>query len=332
MRSILQLLNPVTTFVRRQALFLSMLLGVLIGLLQVAGLWTWYAPDWVLPSCIFLMLFFTFVRMNPLDLRFHKWHGVIFAFQLVVSMALYVAFRRVDIILAQGLFICVLMPSATAAPIIAGKLGGNILNLTAYTLFSNAITALLVPLLFPLVNPGVDLPFWASFVLIIKRIAPVLVGPFLSAWALRLLYQFYTKCTKHWFGSSSSPSLEGVRGCLLELPFILWTLTLVILMAKMTRDLSVYDGSLAVLAAMFVGSLVMCMMQFGFGKWIGFRMPVVSPDETKITAGQALGQKNTTLAIWLAATYLHPVSALAPAAYILWQNLFNSWQLAHRKG
>lgn len=332
MRSIFQFLNPLMAFVRRQALFLSMLLGVLIGLLQIADLWTWRSPDWVLPVCIFLMLFFTFVRMNPLDLRFHKWHAVIFVFQIVVSLALYVAFHRLDVILAQGLFICVLMPSATAAPIIAGKLGGNILNLTAYTLFSNAITALLVPLLFPLVNPGADMPFWTSFVLIIRRIAPVLVGPFLSAWALRLLYQFYTKCTKHSFVSTSFPSLEGVRGCLLELPFILWTVTLVILMAKMTRDLSVYEGSLSVLAAMFVGSLVVCMLQFFFGKWIGYRMPVFSPDETKVTAGQALGQKNTTLAIWLAATYLHPVSALAPAAYILWQNLFNSWQLAHRKG
>ena len=45
-------------------------------------------------------------------------------------------------------------------------------------------------------------------------------------------------------------------------------------------------------------------------------------------AGQAFGQKNTTLAIWMAQVYLLPVVSMAPAAYIIWQNLFNSIQLS----
>lgn len=296
-----------------------MLLGVVIGLMEVVGWWTWRTPDWVLPLCIFLMLFFTFLRMDPLKLRLHPWHGVIFAFQMVVSLLLFYAFRPLDGVLAEGLFICVLMPSATAAPIIAGKLGGNVLNLTAYTLLSNALTAVLVPLLFPLVHAGVDMPFVESFVLILKRISPLLIGPFVLAWVLRLVHIGVLK---------REPVLKGAMA---ELPFILWTMTLVVLMAKMTRDLSVYEGKMVVLVAMFVGAFLTCMMQFYFGKWVGYHLPVVSPAETKVTAGQALGQKNTTLAIWLAATYLSPVSALAPAAYILWQNLFNSWQLSHLK-
>lgn len=310
MRSVLQ-------FLKRQALFLSMLVGVLFGALELAGVWPFEAPTWVLPCCIFLMLFFTFLRMDPLTLRWHRWHGVVFVFQVVVSLLLYWACYRVDEVLAQGLFICVLMPSATAAPIIAGKLGGNVLNLTAYTLFSNAITALLVPLLFPLINPGVEMPFLDSFVLILKRISPLLIGPFLLAWVLHILHVAVRK---------REPVLTGVMA---ELPFWLWVTTLVILMAKMTRDLAAYEGSLLVLVAMFAGALVTCLMQFYVGKYVGYKLPVVSPEETRVTAGQALGQKNTTLAIWLAATYLHPVSALAPAAYIVWQNLFNSWQLSN---
>lgn len=294
-----------------------MLVGVLFGALELAGLWPFVAPGWVLPCCIFLMLFFTFLRMDPLTLRWHRWHWVVFVFQVVVSLLLYWACYRVDEVLAQGLFICVLMPSATAAPIIAGKLGGNVLNLTAYTLFSNAITALLVPLLFPLINPGVEMPFLDSFLLILKRISPLLIGPFLLAWVLRIAHVAVRK---------REPVLTGVMA---ELPFWLWVTTLVILMAKMTRDLAAYEGSLLVLVAMFAGALVTCLMQFYVGKYVGYKLPVVSPEETRVTAGQALGQKNTTLAIWLAATYLHPVSALAPAAYIVWQNLFNSWQLSN---
>jgi BASS family bile acid:Na+ symporter len=48
---------------------------------------------------------------------------------------------------------------------------------------------------------------------------------------------------------------------------------------------------------------------------------------SQITAGQAFGQKNTTLAIWMAQAYLVPIASMAPAVYIIWQNLFNSIQL-----
>lgn len=309
-------LTSVSKILRANALFISMLVGVIIGVLELCDLWPWRAAAWVLPTCIFMMLFFTFLRMDPLTLRLHRWHAVILAFQIIVSMALYYAFRPVDIVLAQGLFICVLMPSATAAPIIAGKLGGNILNLTAYTLLSNGLTAVLVPLFFPLVNPEADMPFWTSFVLILRRIAPLLLGPFFSAWLLRVI----SKKIMH-----REPEL---RGRMRDLPFWLWVATLVVLMAKMTRDLADYDGAYSVLFAMFAGALITCIIQFYVGKWVGEHLPVFSPSESRVTAGQALGQKNTTLAIWLAATYLNPVSALAPAAYIIWQNLFNSWQLS----
>lgn len=306
------------SFLRANALFISMLVGVAIGLLEIEGWWILHVPFWVLPCCIFLMLFFTFLRMDPMTLRLHRWHGVIFVFQVVVSMAIYYLLCSVDVVLAQGLFVCVLMPSATAAPIIAEKLGGNNLNLTAYTLLSNGSAAILVPLLFPLVNTEVDLPFWSSFFMILRRIAPMLLGPFLSAWVLRLLI----RRVRH-----REPELHGA---LRDMPFWLWVFTLVVLMAQMTVDLSHYDGSLSVLSGVFAGSLVTCLGQFYFGKWVGHRLPVFSPDETKVTAGQALGQKNTTLGIWLAATYLNPISALAPAAYIIWQNLFNSWQLSQK--
>ena len=47
----------------------------------------------------------------------------------------------------------------------------------------------------------------------------------------------------------------------------------------------------------------------------------------RISGGQALGQKNTILAIWMAHTYLNPLSSVAPGSYVLWQKYINSWQL-----
>jgi BASS family bile acid:Na+ symporter len=46
-----------------------------------------------------------------------------------------------------------------------------------------------------------------------------------------------------------------------------------------------------------------------------------------VAGGQGLGQKNTVLAIWMAQTFLNPISSIAPGAYVLWQNMFNSWQV-----
>ena len=88
-------------------------------------------------------------------------------------------------------------------------------------------------------------------------------------------------------------------------------------------------------------------MQFALGRWIGYRFPakshgtdyqdiLINPkaanytinEKSRITAGQAFGQKNTTLGVWMAQTYLNPLSALGAAAYIIWQNIFNSAQLS----
>jgi BASS family bile acid:Na+ symporter len=40
-----------------------------------------------------------------------------------------------------------------------------------------------------------------------------------------------------------------------------------------------------------------------------------------------VGQKNTIFAIWLSLNFLNPIASIAPTAYIVWQNLINSWQM-----
>lgn len=44
-----------------------------------------------------------------------------------------------------------------------------------------------------------------------------------------------------------------------------------------------------------------------------------------------LGQKNTTLTIYLALANANPLVALGPTFYVLWHNGWNTWQL-HRYG
>lgn len=303
----------------------------------------------MLPPLIFLMLFFTFCKINPKDLCLRMWHIIMLLTQLLLGIGLYYGLEfllaktslpNTDIaIISQGLMLCVLMPTASAAAIIAGKLGGSIQNLTSFTLLSNVATAVIVPLFFPLVNPSADIEFTEAFLMILKRITPLLLCPFFAAWILRVIYNAYHR--HHQTGKTFTLSTKWA-----SMPFYIWIVALIILMADLTYTLIHQEYSFWTITILCVGSLATCLLQFGLGKWIGYHFPAATKGEdyrdvlinpeaahfsmeqiSRITAGQAFGQKNTTLAIWMAQAYLVPVASMAPAAYIIWQNLFNSIQL-----
>ena len=132
-----------------------------------------------------------------------------------------------------------------------------------------------------------------------------MICPFLAAWLL-------SKCLP-----KVHQKLLGYH----ELAFYLWAVSLAIVTAQTLYSLlnDPADGFTEIMIA--VGALITCCLQFFLGKTIG------SIYNDRISGGQALGQKNTILAIWMAHTYLNPLSSVAPGSYVLWQNIINSWQL-----
>ena len=324
-------------FFDSNALWLSMLIGALGYKLFLP-----LAPT--LPWLIFFMLFFTFCKVNPLDLRLHKWHWVVLAAQMLFSFASYAVLLHWtgDKILAQGILMCFVMPTATAAPIIAGKMGGSIQNLTTFTLLSNFATAIIVPATFPLINPAANMSFFPAFLLILSRIAPLLLGPFFSAWLLRLAYKWKTR----------KEFVLPVK--IAVVPLYLWVASIVVLTSVVTETTILnFHAQISNIIILIIASFFACLLQFGLGKLIGYYLPAPSKGTdyqdvlinpaaapktmagvSSITAGQAFGQKNTSLGVWMANTFLDPMASLGAAAYILWQNIFNSVQLfvvAHKK-
>ena len=69
-----------------------------------------------------------------------------------------------------------------------------------------------------------------------------------------------------------------------------------------------------------VSSLMLCLLNFGSGKWIGGKL-------FALEASQSLGQKNTMFTVRLAFSFLNPLVALGPMFYLLYHNLYNSYQL-----
>ena len=110
-----------------------------------------------------------------------------------------------------------------------------------------------------------------------------------------------------------------------DLAFYLWAVALTIVTAQTFKSLVESDTPASVKILIALAGLFACAVQFLLGKKIGTHY------HDRISAGQALGQKNTVLAIWMAYTYLDPVSSLAPGSYVLWQNIINSYQLWEKR-
>lgn len=262
------------------------------------------------PSLIFAQLLITFCKISFRDLLPVRWHGWLLLIQLLTSLSLVALLFTIPMeeeyrALFEGAMVCLICPTATAAAVITGKLGGSAPSLTTYTLLSNLLAALMVPLLFPLVEPHAGITFMNAFFVILRKVFPLLLFPFFLALILKRFIPFIHKF------------LAGLK----DMAFYLWAVALTIVTGQTVKSLVNSEASIMLEAMIALAGLTTCVVQFYLGRRIGGRYG------DKISAGQALGQKNTILAIWMTYTYLNPLASVAPGSYVLWQNFFNSYQL-----
>ncbi|MDR2469407.1 MAG: transporter [Tannerella sp.] len=258
------------------------------------------------PWLIFVMLLITFCKMSWRHIRFHRAHSWLLLIQTIGNVAVYAALYPFDRTLAQGAMLCLLAPTATAAVVITGMLGGNVGFLTAYLLLCNLTVAVLAPVEFTLMGVHEDMPFLLSVWHICLKVFPLLILPLFVASGLR-----------RW-----APKVHGFLTGFPKLTFYLWAAALVIVTGITVHDMLGREASaMQTGIRLAVVSLVICCLQFLLGRCIGRACG------DPVSSGQALGQKNTILALWMAQTYLHPLTSIAPATYILWQNIINSFQL-----
>ena len=260
------------------------------------------------PYLIFTILLLNFVATDIKKMRFTVFDAILMAVQVSLSLGIYLILHLlgVDEIVSQGVLVGVICPVAASVVVISCMLGANRETVTAYTIFDNLLVALLAPVIFSFVGEHQDMPFGESFLLIIRRVAPIIALPFFVAWLLQTLLP------------KANAFLVRYRG----LSFYLWAVALFITLGQ-TIDFIMLKGeeNLTSIIVLGVVSVLFCVVQFGVGKLIGRHYG------DTIAGGQLLGQKNSALGIWMANTYLNPLSAVFPALYSIWQNLFNSWQL-----
>ena len=306
-------------FLRTWSLPIAMMGGVLMYLLYINiplfdGTHDFVSAviSYLQPGLIFAMLFVTFCKVRVKELKPSKWHLWLLAFQLLsfIAISLTIAFvpqMPVTVrVLLEAAMMCLLCPTATAAAVITARLGGNSASLISYTMQINVAVAVVAPLFLAMSHPVEGMSLASSFLLIMGKVFPLLLCPLLCAEAVRrFMPRLHT--------------LLVTKGR--NLPFYLWLVALSLAIAMTTRAIAHSNLSIWVMAGIAAVSLVCCVAQFAFGRYIGRRNGEV------ITGGQSLGQKNTVFAIWFACTFLTPVTAIAGGFYSLWHNLVNTWQL-----
>ena len=187
------------------------------------------------------------------------------------------------------------------AVVIGGMLGAKVETMVAYSLLCNIAVAIFAPIILSVYGNGT-----CSMGEILGRVAPMLIMPFVLAQLCRVL----------------TPKVSGWVAAHGQISFYIWLLSLIVIIGRTTcfiLDHTEADRTIEFLLALV--ALVICVIQFVVGRRIGRLYG------DTVAGGQSLGQRNTVLAVWLSQSFLDPISSVAPTAYIVWQNLVNSFQL-----
>ncbi len=267
----------------------------------------------VTPYLIFAMLVITFCKVKPREFKVERMSWWLLFVQIVGALTSYFIISPFDEVVAQGIMICFLCPTASAAPVVTGMLGGSVSRVTTFSIMSNIAVAIIAPILFAkFTSTGTEISFSATIeagLSILKKVAPLLILPMLIAFILQRATPKLNKTIANHHGAS----------------FYLWAIALFIVVGRavcfIMNESREEIPSMIIIA---IGSAIVCVFQFWIGRKIGEK------HGDKVAGAQGLGQKNTILAIWMTLTWLHPLASVGPATYIAWQNIINSAQVYNR--
>lgn len=304
-------------FIRNWILPVSMTIGTIVYLIFafvpfLGNAATFFAPifDTILPLFMFLILFVTFCKVDfkrLIPVQWHFWIGIFQVIFVFVVVGLTIGFHMTgdSLILMEAILTCIIGPCASAAAVVTQKLGGNLEEMTTYTFISNFITAILIPICFPMIDKVADISFIMAFMDILYEVCLVLVLPMVLAFIVKHTMKRFHR----WIISIK------------DLSYYMWGISLMIVTGTTVKNICNAQTSVIFLFTIAFLGLILCIIQFSVGRFIGHYFG------STINSGQALGQKNTAFAIWIAYTYLNPLSSVGPGCYILWQNIINSVEI-----
>lgn len=295
---------------RVRSYLMPMAIGLGIVFPEAHGLALW------MPGLIGIMMFLSFVApVTSAERGATRWVATrVVGGSVGLSLLLWVlgvGLNWPDYLVWAGFLLC-LAPPANAAPAMARVLGGNPLLVLKLVVGGHGLACLLLPLLAAGYHGSLDAAGWGIASKVFVSVLVLVGTPILVAFLLK------------WRCPRGAASLAKAS------PYVifLWSFMVFVVISNASHNISglLAEGAFDWQGIVTVATLSMgvALALFGLGWRLGAgRYPV----ETS----QGLGQKNTVLLIWVAQSYFHPVVALGPVFYVIWQNLILSWMARKRR-
>jgi len=275
-------------------LFLAMLLGIIIPQGHVGA--------FLIRYFLMIMLFFAFLDIQIKRDIIRLTHMWVLIANFLIAIIAYITVDFTYPLLASSAFICGIMPTGVAATVMIGFLKGE----TEYVVFAVLLTNIMIALCLPFILPFVvatQTPIQTQDVIL--PVFTVVLLPLFVALSLRRI----------------SPRLQRKLLPYRAYTFYLFTTNVYLATARASHFVrNDLEASWSIVVYIALMTLGICIVNFFTGNWIG--LPYL-----RIEGQQALGRKNTMFGIWVALTFINPLAAMGPVFYILYQNLFNAYQM-----
>lgn len=279
---------------------MSILFAIILGIVfpQLSSL------SWMIQFLLMVMLFYAFLDLNLRETNFPIQLLFVLVANVSIAMLSYFLLNTIDHTLALAAFITAIAPTAISSTVIIGFLKGNIPFVSSAVVITNIGIAIFVPIVLPFLAKTNE-P--VSTLQILQPVILTLFIPFILARFSLILPRNGSKLIKN----SKSAS------------FYIWLATLIIVVAK-AIDFIENQATIKMdqILSIALISLAICVLNFLVGHFIG-------GEKYSREASQALGQKNNSFVVWIALAFINPVVALGPTFYIIYHNIYNSWQIIH---
>lgn len=274
----------------------SLFLGIIIPQAHVFS--------FLIQPLLMVILFFTFLQLETNC--FYKNTLLVVLANLLIAIILYLTLAPFNLDIALSSFMTAITPSATASPAIAIFLKQNVEYLTLSVLLTNSFVSLAIPVL---ITQFLHQTGSLSSQMILPSVLFLFLTPLITA---KILIKPFPKVKKYFDGWK-------------EITFYIWNFLVFVASARATHFI-LYESPAQphIIVAIALCSLGICILNFAIGKVIGGK-------RFAREASQALGHKNTMFSVWIALSFLNPIAALGPMFYVLYQNLYNSYQLVNAK-
>ncbi len=292
-------------FIKKYILPIAIVLGLLLHNICAS-------LAFLIPYLIFLILFLTFTAVDLRRLRMKRIDVMLLAYQVSMAAGCYLLLTHIgcEKVIAEGVMMASLTPVAASSTVVACMLGAHRETMTGYAIIGNLGIAVVAPLFFTLIGHHPEYSLGTSYILMLCKIGSTLALPFFLALVLQVAF----------------PKVNQAVARYTSWSYYVWAVAFLLTIGQ-TMHFIIDRGrdNISLILVLGLLALVFCFGQFILGRQIDPHYG------DRVSGAQLMGQKNSAIGIWMCITFLSPLSSVFMAFYSIFQNLYNSWQIARFK-